>query len=92
MKFIFPKNYKINTQLFGYINYPTVIVNLIWYAFVFCLLNLVFINISIKIFLFIALCFPLFLFSFIGFHNENIVYVIWYLLKFIKNSNIYFYK
>lgn len=92
MKFIFPRNYKVKSQLFGSLDYSTAILNIVWYIFIFCLLDLFISNISIKIFLFIVLCFPLFLFSIIGFNHENIIYVIFYLLKFIRNSNIYFYK
>ena len=91
MKFIFPKNYKMKNHLFGFIDYSTAIFNLIWYIFVFCCLDLLFSSFSIKISLFIVFCFPLFLFSLIGFQHENILYVLFYLIKFLKNKKFYFY-
>ena len=50
-------------------------------------------NINIKIFLFIIFCFPVFLLSLFGFNGENIVYVIFYIFKFlIKNKILLFIK
>ena len=92
MKFIFPSNYAFRNKLFGIIDYTTAIVNLIWYIFIFCLVNLIFQNTSIKVFIFISLCFTVFLFSILGFKNENIINILSYIIKFYKNRNIYFYK
>lgn len=92
MKFIFPKNYSFKNKLFGFLDYSTAIVNVIWYAFIFCFCNLFFNNLNIKIFLFIILSLPLFMFSIIGFNHENILYVIIYLLKFAKGTKIYLYN
>ena len=41
--------------------------------FIFCLLDLLILDISFKISLFIIFCLPLFLFSIIGFNHENFV-------------------
>ena len=92
MKFIFPQNYNFKNKIFGVIDYTTAFVNLIWYVIVFLLINLIFKSINIKVFLFILLCFPLFLFSFSGFHGENIILVIRYLFKFIFRQKLYFYS
>ena len=73
MKFIFPKNYDFKNKLFGIIDYSTVFINLIWYGFVFILINLFFNNLNIKIFLFILLCFPFLLISISGFNGETFV-------------------
>lgn len=91
LKFIFPKNYNFSHKLFGFIDYSTAVFNLVWYIFIFCLINIFFSNLNIKIFLFILFCFPLSILSFIGFNNENILYVLLYILKFIKSKKIYFY-
>lgn len=91
MKFIFPKNYNFKNKIFGIIDYTTAFVNIIWYAFVLILVNILFTNIKIKIFIFISVCFPLFLFSFSGFHGENIVYVFVYMTKFIFRQKLFFY-
>lgn len=92
MKFIFPQNFYFKNKLFGLIDYSTIILNIIWDAFVFCLLDLLISNISLKTSLFIIFCFPLFLFSIIGFNHENFIYVLTYLFKFIFSKKIYVYS
>ena len=92
MKFIFPKNYNFKNKLFGIIDYSSLFVNLLWEVFVFCFINLIFINITIKIFIFIVLCLPLFLFSLVGLNNENILYVINYLIKFVFSTKIFLFN
>ena len=92
MKFIFPQNYNFNTKLLGIIDYQTAIINIILWIFVFCILNLIFSELLIKIIIFIIICFPIFLLSIIGFNNENILYVLKYLFKFIKGRKLYLYN
>ena len=91
MKFIIPQNYAFKNKLFGFMDYSTAVFNIIWALFILILINIFPITINIKIGLFITLCFPLLLFSFFGFNNENILYVLSYIIKFIKNSKVYFY-
>lgn len=91
MNFIIPQNYNFKNKLLGFMDYSTAIVNVIWSAIVFMLVRIFPITLNIKIGLFITLCFPLLLFSFFGFNNENILYVLSYIFKFIKNSKVYFY-
>ena len=92
MKFIFPKNYQFKNKIFGIIDYTTAFVNIIWYVIVLILVNLIFNSIDIKVFVFIALCFPLLLISFSGFHGENIITVLSYLFKFITRQKLYFFE
>ena len=92
MKFIFPQNYSFKNKLFGFIDYTTLFLNIIWDFFMFCFLDLFNLNISIKISIFIIFCFPLFLFSIIGFNHENFIYVLTYLFKYLFNKKIYFYS
>lgn len=92
MKFIFPQNYDFKNKLLGIIDYSTAFVNLLWYAFIFLLVNLLFVNLSIKIFVFVIFCFPLFLLSFSGFNGENILYVFSYLFHFSRKPKLYLYK
>ena len=92
MKFIFPQNYDFKKKLFGIIDYSTAIVLVIWCLFIFCFINLLFNSIKLKIFFFIILCFPLFLFSIVGFNHENILYVCYYIIKFYNQRKIYIYK
>lgn len=91
MKFIVPQNYTFKNKLFGFMDYSTAVFNCIWAFFVFLITNIFPIPINIKIGLFITLYFPLLLFSIFGFNNENILYVFSYIIKFIKNSKVYFY-
>ena len=91
MKFIFPQNYHFKNKILGIIDYTTAFVNLVWYVFVLILVNLIFDSINVKVFVFISLCFPLFLFCFSGFHGENIITVLSYLFKFIFRQKLYFY-
>lgn len=92
MKFIFPQNYNFKNKLFGFIDYSSLFINIVWDCFIFCLINLIFNNLTLKIFIFIILCLPLFLFSIIGLNNENIFCVINYLLKFIFGNKIYLFN
>jgi hypothetical protein len=92
MKFIFPQNYNFNHKVLGIFDTSTIVLNGIWALFVFCLLNLVFSNLNVKIFLFIILVFPILLFSIIGFNHENILYVFYYIFKYMRRPKIYLYK
>ena len=92
MKFIFPQNYSFKSKLFGFIDYSTLFLNIIWITFVFCILDVFKFSINIKISIFIIFCFPLFLFSIIGFNHENFIYVLSYLFKYIFSKKIYFYN
>ena len=92
MKFIIPQNYNFSSKLFGVIDYSTAFVNAVWYIFIFCIINLFKFTLFFKIFLLLILCFPVFLFSIIGFNHENILYVLIYLLKYAFSQKIYLYK
>lgn len=92
MKFIFPQNYDFKNKLLGIIDYSTAFVNLVWYAFIFILVNLIFKNLTLKIFIFVIFCFPLLLLSFAGFNGENILYVFSYLTRFIIKPKLLLYK
>ena len=93
MKFIFPQNYNFTNKILGFFDYSTAIFLVCWCVLVGFLLHIFISDITFKIVLFIVLCFPLFLFSVIGFNNENILYVFSYLFKFyIKNKCLFFEK
>lgn len=92
MKFIIPQNYNFKNKIFGIIDYSTAFFNIIWYAIAFILLNLFFSNWNVKIFLLISLCFPITLFSILGFNGEPIIYVLGYILKYIFKPKLYLYK
>lgn len=92
MKFIFPKNYNFKNKILGVLDYTTALINIIWYAIIFLLVNIFFKSINIKIFIFIVFCFPLLLFSFSGFNGENIFYVFIYMSKYFLKQKLYFYN
>jgi len=92
LKFIIPQNYDFSAKLFGFIDYSTAIINVIWYIFVFCIINFFIKTLFFKIFVFIILCFPVVIFSFIGFNHEKILYVLFYILKFACRQKVYLYK
>lgn len=91
MKFIIPQNYIFKNKLFGFFDYSTAILNAIWATLVFLFVHSIALSSNFKIGLFIIFYFPLLIFSIFGFNNENIVYVLLYLLKFIVNRRVYFY-
>ena len=92
MKFIFPQNYRFKNKLLGIIDYSTLFFNIILAILLFIFINLIFKNINLKIFTFIIFYFPILLFSIIGFNHENILYIIIYLIKYIKNIKLYLYN
>lgn len=92
MKFIFPQNYNFKNKLFGFIEYSTLLFNIIWDLIIFLFLNLIITSWTIKIFIFITLCFPLLLLSFFGFNGENILYVLFYFFKFQFKQKLFFYN
>lgn len=92
MKFVFPQNYNFHTKLFGFIDYPTAILNICWWFLIFIVTKLLVQDLLIKIIVFILTCFPVFLLSIFGFHQENILYVLRYLFIFLKSNKLYLFK
>ena len=92
MKFIFPQNYNFNSKIFGFIDYSTAFLNII-FAIILCFFLHIFIkNLSIKIFIFITFYFPLFLFSLLGLNGEKITYFFVYIFKYFFKPKLYLYK
>lgn len=92
MKFIFPQNYNFKNKVFGIIDYSTAFFNIFWYTLIFIILHILIKNWNIKIFLFISLCFPLTIFSVVGFNGEPIVYVLKYFFKYLIRPKLYLFK
>lgn len=89
MLFIFPKNYNLQSKFLGIIDYFSLFFNVIWQIFIFCLINLIFNNITLKTCLFIICCLPLLILSLVEINNENMFFTIFYLLKFIFSYKLY---
>ena len=92
MKFIFPQNYDFKNKLFGFIDYSTVIFNVLWDGFILLILNLIFSSLTIKVFLFIIFCFPLLLLSISGLNGDYFLYVFSYFFRFLIRQKLYFYS
>ena len=92
MKFIFPQNYNFKIKLLGFIDYPVAIFNIILWLIIYFFINLIFKDLYIKIIIFISIAFPVLLISIIGFNHENIIYVFYYIFKFMKNRRVYLYR
>ncbi len=92
MNFIFPQNYNLNSKFLGFIDYTTIILNIIWGLLIFIFVYFFISNITLKVSIFIILFFPFTLFSIIGFNHEKISYVIKYLYFYIKRPKLYLYK
>lgn len=92
MKFIFPQNYDFNSKLFGIIEYSSILLDTIWGIILWIILSLNFINLSIKLFLFIIFFFPIFIFSIVGINGQNIFDVLFYVFKFLLKQKIIIYE
>lgn len=92
MKFIFPQNYNFDSKLLGFIDYTTVILNILWGFIIFLISYFIIPNITFKISFFIVFFLPFLLFSIIGFNHEKMLYIIKYLYKYIFSPKIYLYK
>ena len=91
MKFIFPQNYNLNSKILGIIEYSAAIIDLIWGGLVFLIINIFFKSISIKIFSFIILVFPVLIFSVVGINGENLIYFLTYIFKYFFKQKVYLY-
>lgn len=91
MKFIFPKNYNFRNKIFGVIDYPTAILNIITFLIIYWLTGIVFKNFSFKIITIIIIYLPVLLFSVIGFNNENVLYILFYIMKYLLKPKLYLY-
>ena len=91
MNFIFPSNYSFKNKLLGIIDYPTAIFNVIYFLIIFGINYLLFSSINIRIIFIVVFYFPIFLFSIVVFNHENILYSLFYILKFLIKPKIYLY-
>lgn len=92
MNFIIPKNYKFKNKIFGIIDYSTGIINIIWNIIIYLILKNISVNISIKIFIFSLLSFPILLCTIIGFNNDSPISVFIIMIRFIIKPKIYVFR
>lgn len=91
MKFIFPQNYNLNTKLLGILDYSAAIVDVVWGALAFFLINFFLKRLTYKIFAFIILVFPVVIFSIVGVDGENLLYFLLYIFKYMFKQKLYLY-
>lgn len=92
MKFIFPQNYNFSPKLLGIIEYSAAILDLIWGGIVFLIINIFFKALSMKIFMFIVLFFPVLIFSVVGVQGESLIYYLNYMIKYLIKQKLYLYN
>ena len=78
--------------MLGFIDYSTAIIDTVIGVIIYFLVNSIFNNINTKIYVFIALFLPALLISILGINKESFISVFKYMIKFIKNQNVYLYK
>lgn len=92
IKFVFPKNYKYNIKILGFIDYKTAAIDSILGVIIFFIVHTLFKSISTQVYIFISLFLPILLFSILGTNGENIIEFSLYIIKFFKNRKVYFYE
>lgn len=78
-------------KFLGFLDYSTIILNLLWFLFILFIVNLFPLALDIKILILIIFEFPLLIFSIVGFNGENIVYMIFYILKYLTKPKVFLY-
>lgn len=91
MKFIFPKNYNYSLKFLGIFSYSAIIFISIWGFCVYSIASFLFTSFIIKFYFFIFLFIPIFLFSALNKSNENMFFIIIYILKYLYRPKVYFY-
>lgn len=89
MKFIFPQNYNFQTKLLGFIDYSTAIFNIIYWTILYFILNTFITNFTLKLSIFIILALPIFILSITGIYKENFLNILYYVIKYFLNYNVY---
>lgn len=92
MNFIIPKNYNFKNKIFGVIDYPTAVINVIWNVILYFIFKNISTALSIKIFLFSTLSFPILLISIVGFNNESPIHSAYCLVNYVCRPKIYLFE
>lgn len=91
MKFVIPQNFNIENKIFGFLDYASCLLLIGFGIILFAILNLFSISFIIKISIFLVLFLPLFILSITGFYKENLINVLFYILKYIFSQKIFLY-
>lgn len=90
--YIFPENYNKKEKFLGIIEYRLIIIIGIICSIVFYTLKYVFLNIKLKVCLFIVFAGLPSIFILIGVNGENMVDFIRYIFKFLIKEKVYVYR
>lgn len=91
MKFIIPKNYNIHPKILGVFDFFSILFTIIFILITILLLSFFNLTLIDKISITIILNLPIFLFLNFGLGKENIIYIIYYLIKYSFSPKIYVY-
>lgn len=91
MKFIIPKNFDISPKILGTFDFYSILISTIFIVLTFFILNFFPIQISNKLSITITINLPLFLFLNFGIGKENIIYILYYLIKYLISPKDYIY-
>ena len=92
MTYIIPQNYNFKSKLFGVIDYPTAILNVVIIALLIFVLRILPISLIAKSIVFVICYLPLFLVSLFGFYSESFLFVLIYVFKYLISPKVYIYK
>lgn len=92
MKFIIPQNYKFKNKILGIIDYPTAIFNILWNVIIYFFLKNITLSITLRIFIFSTLSFPILLLTIIGFNNESPIYTVRYIFRYLIRQKVYLFE
>ena len=91
MNFIFPKNYNYSFKFMGIFSYSSIFISIIWALFVYFIASFLFNSFIVKLYVFIILFLPIFLFTILNKSNENILSILFFLIKYIVRPKVYFF-
>lgn len=92
MHFIIPKNYDISPKILGTFDFYSILISIVFISISFILLSFFPINFLNKISIIITINLPLFLFLNFGIGKENILYILYYIIKYIFSPKYYIFS
>ena len=89
--YIFPKNYNFKNKILGVLDYPTAIFNLVILFLLYKFIFIFKIKPISKLVLIIIFYMPVLLIT-INHNEENVLFSIYYVIKFLFSTKLYIYK
>lgn len=92
MNFIIPQNYNFKNKFLGIIDYSCLVFLLVFYIITGFILHILISNLNTLITFFIIINLPITLICIIGINQENVLFVLYYVIKYFLRPKIYFYS